>query len=77
MNICLFPDITQFWLLGDKLFSIDIQGMLKNKVTKPYSPLVDGPNVDVTPKEGVCPWSPQQMPGSAPISSSFGSSSNH
>jgi len=51
--------------------------MLKNKVTKPYSPLVDGPSVDVTPKEGVCPWSPQQMPGSVPLSSSFGSSSNH
>ncbi|KEH32375.1 calcium-dependent lipid-binding-like protein [Medicago truncatula] len=53
------------------------KGMLKNKVTKPYSPLVDGPSVDVTPKEGVCPWSPQQMPGSVPLSSSFGSSSNH
>ncbi|MCH88763.1 calcium-dependent lipid-binding family protein [Trifolium medium] len=53
------------------------KGLLKNKVTKPYSPLVDGPSVDVTPKEGVCPWSPGQMPGSAPLSSSFGSSSNH
>lgn len=53
------------------------KGMLKNKVTKPYSPLVDGSRVDLTPKEGVCPWPTQQMSGSAPLSSVFESSSNH
>ncbi|KAK7291737.1 hypothetical protein RIF29_07114 [Crotalaria pallida] len=51
------------------------KGMLKNKVTKPYSPLaVDGPgsSIDLIPKDGASPWSPQQMPGSAPLSSTFG-----
>ncbi|RDX70976.1 hypothetical protein CR513_49720, partial [Mucuna pruriens] len=41
------------------------KGFVKNKVTKPYSPHVDAPSVDL---------SPQQMPGSAPLSSTFGSS---
>ncbi|TKY54291.1 Vacuolar protein sorting-associated protein 13C [Spatholobus suberectus] len=44
------------------------KGVLKNKVTKPYSPHVDAPSVDL---------SPQQMPGSAPLSSTFGSSASH
>ncbi|KAK7363427.1 hypothetical protein VNO77_05570 [Canavalia gladiata] len=51
--------------------------VLKNKVTRPYSPFVDAPSVDLTLKEGVCPWSSQQMPGSTPLSSTFGSSANH
>ncbi|KAK7264763.1 hypothetical protein RJT34_32373 [Clitoria ternatea] len=49
------------------------EGVLKNKVSKPYSPIVDAPSIDVTPKEGVFSWSPQQMPGSSPPSSTFGS----
>ncbi|KAG2726780.1 hypothetical protein I3760_01G128300 [Carya illinoinensis] len=50
--------------------------MLKSKVTKPYSPIADGTSAEVTLKEGICTWSPQQVPGSAPISSSFGSSTD-
>lgn len=61
----------------DRCFCIDIQGMMKSKVTKPYSPHIDGPSVDLTTKEGGYPWSPQQTPGSAPVSSTFGSSTNH
>ncbi|KAH1088253.1 hypothetical protein AAZX31_07G215500 [Glycine max] len=41
------------------------KGVLKNKVAKPYSPHVDARSVDL---------SPQQMPGSVPLSSTFGSS---
>ncbi|KAI4335042.1 hypothetical protein L6164_013726 [Bauhinia variegata] len=50
------------------------KGKPKNKVTKPYSPNADGPNLDVVPKEGVCPWPRpgQQMAGSL-LSSTFGS----
>ncbi|XP_020230234.1 uncharacterized protein LOC109811015 [Cajanus cajan] len=43
------------------------KGLLKNKVTKPYSPHVDATSVDL---------SPQQMPGSAPLSSTFGSNAS-
>ncbi|XP_027330645.1 uncharacterized protein LOC113846496 isoform X2 [Abrus precatorius] len=50
------------------------KGVVKSKATKPYSPLVEAPSVDLTPKEGVCPWSAQQP---SPLSSTFGSSSNH
>ncbi|XP_019418850.1 PREDICTED: uncharacterized protein LOC109329610 isoform X2 [Lupinus angustifolius] len=52
------------------------KGILKNKVTKPYSPFAaDGPSssVDLIAKDGASVWSPQQMPGSAPLSSTFGS----
>ncbi|XP_044485071.1 uncharacterized protein LOC123210663 isoform X2 [Mangifera indica] len=48
--------------------------MLKKKVMKPYTPLGSG-NSEVNPKEGVYIWSPQQVPGSVPFGSSFGSSS--
>ncbi|WVZ12338.1 hypothetical protein V8G54_016868 [Vigna mungo] len=44
------------------------KGVLKNKVTKPYSPHIDAPSADL---------SPQQMPGSTPLSSTFGSSAHH
>ncbi|XP_061360270.1 uncharacterized protein LOC133304277 isoform X2 [Gastrolobium bilobum] len=53
-----------------------VKGIPKNKMTKPYSPLVDGSSVDLTLKEGVYPWSPEQMPGLAPPSSTFGSSAD-
>lgn len=53
-----------------------IQEMLKRKVTKPYSPIADGSSAEVTWKEGICTWSPQQVPGSVPLSSTFGSSSD-
>ncbi|KAK7348007.1 hypothetical protein VNO80_22555 [Phaseolus coccineus] len=44
------------------------KGVQKNKVTKPYSPHVDASSADLTP---------QQMPGSTPLSSTFGSSARH
>ncbi|XP_019431159.1 PREDICTED: uncharacterized protein LOC109338390 isoform X1 [Lupinus angustifolius] len=56
------------------------KGILKNKVTKPYSPVAaDGPSssVDLIAKDGASPWSSQQMPGSAPVSSTFGSRTDH
>lgn len=61
--------MTSFW---NSFF----QEMLKSKVTKPYSPIADGTSAEVTLKEGICTWSTQQVPGSAPISSSFGSSTD-
>ncbi|KAJ8767440.1 hypothetical protein K2173_017484 [Erythroxylum novogranatense] len=48
--------------------------MLKNKVTKPYSPIGDGSNLEAIPREGA--WSPQQMPSSVPLSSTFGADSS-
>ncbi|KAE9602547.1 putative vacuolar protein sorting-associated protein [Lupinus albus] len=56
------------------------KGTLKNKVTKPYSPLAaDGPSSSVylIAKDGASLWSHQQMPGSAPLSSTFGSRTDH
>ncbi|KAK2997055.1 hypothetical protein RJ639_024911 [Escallonia herrerae] len=53
-----------------------VQGTLKRKVTKPYSPIVDVPSADVIQKDGVSVWSPQQVPSSVPLNSTFGSSTN-
>ncbi|XP_059444630.1 uncharacterized protein LOC132176414 [Corylus avellana] len=50
--------------------------MLKRKVTKPYSPIADGSSTEVAWKEGICTWSPQQVPGSVLLSSTFGSSTD-
>lgn len=50
--------------------------MLKRKVTKPYSPIADVSTAEAIPKEGVYMWSPQQVPASVPLSSTFGSSTN-
>ncbi|KAL5782083.1 hypothetical protein ACOSP7_007112 [Xanthoceras sorbifolium] len=50
--------------------------LLKRKVMKPYSPFADGTNAEAYPKEGACILSPQQVPASVPLSSTFGSSSN-
>ncbi|XP_022721975.1 uncharacterized protein LOC111279261 isoform X3 [Durio zibethinus] len=50
--------------------------LLKKKVTKPYSPVTDGTAVEMIPKEGACTWSPQQVPTSVPMRSTFGSSNN-
>lgn len=65
-----------FWLHWDipLLFCNDIQEILKSKVTKPYSPIVAGPSVDLIQKEALYAWTPQQMPGSV-SRSSFESSS--
>ncbi|KAI8561923.1 hypothetical protein RHMOL_Rhmol04G0379800 [Rhododendron molle] len=52
------------------------KAMLKRKVTKPYSPITDVSTAEAIPKEGVYMWSPQQVPASAPLSSTFGSSTN-
>ncbi|KAK2971030.1 hypothetical protein RJ640_025804 [Escallonia rubra] len=52
------------------------KGTLKRKVTKPYSPIVDVPSADVIQKDGVSVWSPQQVPSSVPLNSTFGSSTN-
>ncbi|KAJ7980442.1 calcium-dependent lipid-binding family protein [Quillaja saponaria] len=50
--------------------------LLKNKVTKPYSPIADGLNAEVLPKEGVCLWPLQQMPPPVPLTSTFGGSTD-
>ncbi|PKI62678.1 hypothetical protein CRG98_016949 [Punica granatum] len=47
------------------------KGMLKNKVTKPYSPGAEGTTGEITSKEPGSMWSPQQVP----VSSTFGSES--
>lgn len=52
------------------------KAMLKRKVTKPYSPIADVSTAEAIPKEGVYMWSPQQVPASVPLSSTFGSSTN-
>ncbi|CAK9187594.1 unnamed protein product [Ilex paraguariensis] len=52
------------------------KAMLKRKVTKPYSPISDFARADITPKDSVCIWSPQQVPASVPLNSTFGSSEN-
>ncbi|XP_059643008.1 uncharacterized protein LOC132284858 [Cornus florida] len=52
------------------------KAMLKRKVTKPYSPIADVASAEVIPKEGVCVWSPQQLPASVTLNSTFGSSGN-
>ncbi|KAK3025351.1 hypothetical protein RJ639_043860, partial [Escallonia herrerae] len=52
------------------------KGTLKRKVTKPYSPIVNVPSADVIQKDGVSVWSPQQVPSSVPLNSTFGSSTN-
>jgi vacuolar protein sorting-associated protein 13A/C len=57
-------------------FYFFIQEMLKRKVTKPYSPIADGSSAEVAWKEGICTWSPQQVPGSVLLSSTFGSSTD-
>ncbi|OVA16691.1 Peroxin/Ferlin domain [Macleaya cordata] len=49
--------------------------MQKKKVTKPYSPGTVDSGSDVVPKEGACIWSPQQVPASVSLRSTFGSSS--
>lgn len=48
--------------------------MLKNKVKKPYSPISDGNDGEINPKESNSMWSPQQVPVSVPLNSTFGSS---
>ncbi|KAG8658937.1 uncharacterized protein LOC110610326 isoform X2 [Manihot esculenta] len=50
--------------------------MLKHKVMKPYAPGVEGSNLEMISREGVVSWSPQHMPASVPMNSTFGSSSN-
>lgn len=45
---------------------------MRKKVVKPYSPTVDGVD-EVIPKEGFYSWSPQQVPPSVPLRSTFGS----
>ncbi|KAA8527969.1 hypothetical protein F0562_035162 [Nyssa sinensis] len=50
------------------------KAMLKRKVTKPYSPIADVASAEVISKEGVCIWSPQQVPALVPLNSTFGSS---
>lgn len=51
-----------------------MQGMVGRKVKKPYSPIVDVTNDEGTSKEGLSIMSPQQMPATVPLSSTFGSS---
>ncbi|KAF7837667.1 putative vacuolar protein sorting-associated protein 13A isoform A [Senna tora] len=46
---------------------------LKKVVTKPYSPIADNTSGDLIPKEGFYSTSPPQMPGSVPLTSTFGS----
>uniref|UniRef100_A0A2P2MAB1 Intermembrane lipid transfer protein VPS13-like C-terminal domain-containing protein n=1 Tax=Rhizophora mucronata TaxID=61149 RepID=A0A2P2MAB1_RHIMU len=48
---------------------------LTDKVTKPYSPPLDGSDLEATPKVGVFNLSPQRVPTLIPSSSTFGSSS--
>ncbi|KAF8017786.1 hypothetical protein BT93_H2858 [Corymbia citriodora subsp. variegata] len=48
--------------------------MLKNKVKKPYSPISDGNDGEINPRESNSMWSPQQVPLSVPLNSTFGSS---
>ncbi|KAF3970469.1 hypothetical protein CMV_005848 [Castanea mollissima] len=50
--------------------------MKRRKVTKPYSPIADGSSAEITLKEIICTWSPQHVPASVPLSSTFGSSSD-
>ncbi|GMH18990.1 hypothetical protein Nepgr_020831 [Nepenthes gracilis] len=54
-----------------------LKGILKRKVTRPYTPLLaDQPNSDQMPKEGVSAWSSAQVPPSVPSRPTFGRSSN-
>lgn len=50
--------------------------LIKRKVTRPYSAIVDGSSSEAIPKEGVCIWSPQYVPTSVPLSSTFGSNTS-
>lgn len=52
----------------------NLQEMLKNKVKKPYSPISDGNDSEINPKESNSMWSPQQVPLPVPLNSTFGSS---
>lgn len=51
------------------------KGLLKGKVTKPYSPVVDVGS-EAIQKDGIGISSPQQMPASVALSSTFGSNEN-
>ncbi|XVE82332.1 hypothetical protein DITRI_Ditri15bG0139900 [Diplodiscus trichospermus] len=51
--------------------------LLKQKVTKPYSPVIDGTAVEMIPKEGASTWSPPKVATPVPMRSTFGSSSSH
>lgn len=69
-------EYTEVFLSDDCLFFYLIQEMQKRKVTKPYAPIADGTSAEVILKEGICTWSPQQVPASVPVSSTFGSSTD-
>ncbi|XP_071939359.1 uncharacterized protein [Coffea arabica] len=49
------------------------QALRERKVTKPYSPTADMAS-EVISKDGVCVSSPQQLPASVPLTSTFGTS---
>jgi hypothetical protein len=49
--------------------------LLKRKVTKPYSPVADMAS-EAIQKDGIGISSPQQMPASVALNSTFGSSEN-
>ncbi|XP_057959044.1 uncharacterized protein LOC131151699 [Malania oleifera] len=52
------------------------KALLKQKMTKPYSPIADGAVAETSPKEGVGILLPQQVPASVPLKSTFGNSTN-
>ncbi|CAM8996430.1 unnamed protein product [Rhodiola kirilowii] len=52
------------------------KGLLKRKMAKPYWPMDDSFTTEGSSKEQSCAWSPQQVPASVPLSTTFGSSSS-
>lgn len=75
--LCLYSEMTLcYWVKNVLLTSKSIQDTLKRKVAKPYSPIVDAANAEAIPKYTFDLMSPQQMPSSGVLSSTFGSGAN-